>query len=118
MITVLIFALVSLLSSQKNNHLYVFKMENSRHTLQFFPIILVLVPIPCSHSQNTKHMEHTNRPCEPNCGYLPLCLDTNAGNDTFFQNSWIPVPFNVHYQQNTVELQHFLPMFRYSVQNS
>ena len=55
---------------------------------------------------------------EPNCEYLPLCLDTNAGNDTFFQNSWILVPFNVHYQQNTVELQHFLPMFRYSVQNS
>src|SRR4029434_4644672 len=53
------------------------------------------------------HMEHTSRPCEPNCGYLPLCLDTNGGNDTFFQNSWIPVPFNVHYQQNTVELQHF-----------
>src|SRR4029434_693973 len=63
-------------------------------------------------------MEHTSRPCEPNVGYLPLCLDTNAGNDTFFQSSWIPVPFNVHYQQNTLELQHFLPMFRYSVQNS
>src|SRR4029434_7981755 len=65
-----------------------------------------------------KHIEHTSRPYEPTCGYLPLCLDTNAVNDTFFQNSWIPVPVNVHYQQNTVQLQHFLPIFRYSVQNS
>src|SRR4029434_2173047 len=65
-----------------------------------------------------QHFEHTSRLCEPNCGYLPLCLYTSAVNDHFFRNVWIPVSVKVHYQQNAVQLQHFLPMFRYSIQNS
>src|SRR4029434_111365 len=47
-------------------------------------------------------IEHTSRLCEPNCGYLPLCLYTNAVNDHFFRNSWIPVSVKVLYQNKTL----------------
>src|SRR4029434_8243346 len=105
------------LTTHHNTHTHTHTHTRTTNLLHTKPSYVVYTIYPFT-PQNTKHIEHTSRPCEPNCGYLPICLDTNAGNDTFFQNSWIPVPVNVHYQQNTVDLQHFLPMFRYSVQNS